>query len=109
MPEYTWPVQWTGRYAVVTLPRDIDGSNGDQIREQLLWVINRGADVLVADMSGTASCDHRGADALARAYARAVANGTELRLVVGTACDCRGARQGTDDVRARSAEQLSAP
>jgi len=54
----------------------------DQVREQLLWVINRGPAVLIADLTGTISCDYSGADALARAYHRAVANGTQLRLVV---------------------------
>jgi anti-anti-sigma factor len=82
MSEGTCPVLWTGRLAVVTLRRDIDSSNASQIGEQLLLVINRGAAVLVADMTGTVSCDYSGADALARAYRRAVANGTQLRLVV---------------------------
>ena len=54
----------------------------DRIREQLLWIINRGAAVLIADLTGALSCDYSGADALARAHHRAVANGTELRLVV---------------------------
>ena len=75
-------MQWTGRQAVVTLPQDIDTSNADQIREQLLWIVNRGAAVLIADLTGTVSCDYSGADALARAHHRAMANGTELRLVV---------------------------
>ena len=44
-------MQWTGRQAVVTLPQDIDTSNADQIREQLLWIINRGAAVLIADLT----------------------------------------------------------
>jgi anti-anti-sigma factor len=82
MSEGTCPVQWTGQLAVATLPRDIDSSNSGQIGEQLLLVINRGPAVLVADMTGTVSCDYSGADALARAYGRAVANGTQLRLVV---------------------------
>ena len=75
-------MQWMGRQAVVTLPQDIDRSNADQIREQLLWIINRGAAVLIADLTGTVSCDYSGVEALARAHHRAVANGTELRLVV---------------------------
>ena len=33
-------------------------------------------------MTATASCDHAGADAVVRAYQRAVASGTQLRLVV---------------------------
>lgn len=75
-------MRWTGRRAVVTLPQHIDSSNADQVRERLLWIVNRGAAVLIADLAGTASCDYSGADALARAHHRAVANGTELRLVV---------------------------
>jgi anti-anti-sigma factor len=82
MADDAYPVQWTGQQAVVTLPQHIDTSNADQIREQLLWIINRGAAVLIADLSGTVSCDYSGAEALARAYHRAIANGTELRLVV---------------------------
>jgi anti-anti-sigma factor len=82
MAEDTFPVQWTGQLAMVTLPREIDSSNAGQIGEQLLLVINRGAGVLVADMTSTVSCDYSGADALTRAYRRAVANGTQLRLVV---------------------------
>ena len=82
MADGTLPVQWSGQQAVVALPQHIDHSNADQIREQLLWILNRGADVLIADLSGTLSCDYSGADALARAYHRAVAVRTELRLVV---------------------------
>jgi anti-sigma B factor antagonist len=82
MSEDICPVQWTGQLAVVTLPRDIDSSNSGQIGEQLLLVINRGAAVLVAEMTGTVSCDYSGADVLARAYRRAAANGTQLRLAV---------------------------
>ena len=85
MSEDICPVQWTGQLAVVTLPRDIDSSNSGQIGEQLLLVINRGTAVLVADMTGTVSCDYSGADALARAYRRAAADGTQLRLVVTAA------------------------
>jgi anti-anti-sigma factor len=82
MPDGAWPVRWTGQQALVTLPQHIDSGNADHIREQLLWIINRGAGVLIADLTGTLSCDYSGADALARAHHRAVANGTELRLVV---------------------------
>lgn len=83
MTDDIFPVQWTSPQAVVTLPRRIDSSNADQVHEQLLLVINRGAAVLIADLAATTSCDHFGAEALARAQHRAAANGTELRLVVG--------------------------
>ncbi len=76
------PVLWTGQQAVMTLPEQIDVSNAGQIREALLSAINRGAESLIADMSVTISCDYAGADAVGRAYQRAVLTGTELRLVV---------------------------
>jgi anti-anti-sigma factor len=81
MTEDTRPVRWINRQAVMTLPQHIDRSNADRIREQLLLVINRGAAALIADLAATLSCDYSGADALARAYQRAVASGTELRIV----------------------------
>ena len=77
-----YPVQWAGRQAVVALPEHIGVSNAGLIREELLSVINRGATALIADMTATISCDHAGADAVARAFQRAVISGTELRLVV---------------------------
>ena len=77
-----YPVQWTGEQAVVTLPEHIDASNADQIREELLVLINRGTVTLIADMTATLSCDRAGADAVARARKRAVASETQLRLVV---------------------------
>jgi anti-anti-sigma factor len=77
-----YPVRWLGRQAVVALPEDIDVSNAGQIREELLSVINRGAAAVIVDMTATVSCDHAGADAVARAHQRAIVNGTQLRLVV---------------------------
>ena len=82
MLEDIYPVRWAGKQAVVTLPEDIDVSNAGQIREQLLSVINRGAAVLIADMTATVSCDYAGGEAVIRAYQRAVISGTDLRLVV---------------------------
>lgn len=82
MPSDNAGVQWAGQTAVVKLPQHVDNSNADQVREQLLWVINRGAIMLIADMTATLSCDYSGADAVARAYRRAVASGIELRLAV---------------------------
>ncbi len=78
------PVRWLdhGRQAIVVLPEHVDLSVAGPIREQLLTVVNRGAQTLIADMSATMSCDLAGADTLARGYQRAAASGTELRLVV---------------------------
>jgi anti-sigma B factor antagonist len=78
----SYPVRWAGRLAVVVLPEHIGQANAGQVSEELLSVINRGADPLIVDMTGTVSCDYTGADALLRARQRAVASGTELRLAV---------------------------
>jgi anti-sigma B factor antagonist len=75
------PVQ-CGQQAVMALPGHMDASSAGQIREELLSVINGGATALIADMTATTSCDHAGADAVVRAFQRAVICGTELRLVV---------------------------
>lgn len=75
-------MEWTGRQAAVTLPERVDASNAGQIREELLSVINRGATALIVDMTATLSCDHAGAEAVVRAYRRAIVSGTQLRLVL---------------------------
>jgi len=76
------PVRWSDRQAVAVLPGQFDLSTVDPIREQLLAVINRGATMLIVDMTATLLCDHAGIEALARVHQRAVASGTELRLVI---------------------------
>jgi anti-anti-sigma factor len=84
-PRQVWgpcPERWADRLAIVVLPEHFGLPGVDQIREQLLSVLNRGAQVLIADLSATVSCDHAGSHALARVYQRAVSSGTELRLVV---------------------------
>ena len=80
MPGELFPIAWSGRQAVVTLPEHIDAANTGQLRDELLALVNRGPEVLVADLTGTVSCDHGGADALVRAYHRASVNGTQLRI-----------------------------
>jgi anti-anti-sigma factor len=82
VPKDICPVQWLGEQALVALPERIDVSNAGQIRDELLAVINRGAEALIADLTATTFCDHAGADAVARAYQRAAAIRTQLRLVV---------------------------
>ena len=82
MADDLFPVTWAGRRAIVAFPAQVDVSNVSQLRDRLLSVINRGAAVLIADMTGTVSCDHSAVDAIARACQRAAASGTQLRLVV---------------------------
>ena len=66
---------------MVAFPEHVDMSNAAQIREQLMGVIDRGAAVVIADMSATAWCDYVGVDAVARACQRAAVCRAELRLV----------------------------
>jgi anti-sigma B factor antagonist len=75
-------VVWLGTSAVVTLPAEIDIANAGQVREDLLSVLNRGPATLVADMGGTTFCDSAGVNALVRAFRRATACGSQMRLVV---------------------------
>jgi anti-anti-sigma factor len=82
MPDDQFPVEWTGRRAIVAFPGHVDVSNVGQLRDRLLSVINRGAAVLIADMTDTVSCDHSAVDAIARACQRAAISGTQVRLVV---------------------------
>jgi anti-anti-sigma factor len=82
MGDDPFPVEWTGRQAVVAFPDHVDVSNVSQLRDRLLSVINRGATVLIADMTDTVSCDHQAVEAVARACQRAAINGTQVRLVV---------------------------
>lgn len=72
------------RQLVALLPEQVDVSNAEPIGEQLLRLIDHAPAVLIADMTATVSCDHAGAAALARVYQQALANGTELRLVIST-------------------------
>ena len=78
------PVLWIGQVAVVTLPAEIDVTNADAIREELLSTVNQGAVLLIADLSKTMFCDSAGVSALVRTLRRANASGAVLRLVVNT-------------------------
>ncbi len=82
MPDDQFPVEWTGRRAIVAFPGRVDVTNVDRLRDRLLSVINREATVIVADMTGTVSCDHVGMDAIARACQQAAIHGAQFRLVV---------------------------
>jgi anti-sigma B factor antagonist len=79
-----YPVLWIGQTAVVSLPAEIDITNVDQVREDLLSVLNQGAALLIADLSWTTFCDSAGVSALARGFRRAEASQSEIRLVVST-------------------------
>ena len=71
---------WVGRVAVVTLPAEIDLSNAEQARQDLLSVVAQGATRVIADMTATTFCDSAGVAALVRAVQQATARGSGLRL-----------------------------
>jgi anti-sigma B factor antagonist len=79
-----YPVLWIGQVAVVTLPTEIDVTNADMVREELLSVLNQGAVLLVADLSKTSFCDSAGVGALVRTFRRAATSASVMRLVVST-------------------------
>ena len=79
-----YPVLWIGLVSVVTLPTEIDVTNADATRDELLAVLNQGATLLVADMSKTDFCDSSGVSALVRAFSHAATSGAAIRLVVST-------------------------
>jgi anti-sigma B factor antagonist len=78
------PVLWIGQVAVVTPPVEMDATNADQVREELLSIINEGAVLLIVDLSKTTFCDSAGVGALVRTFRRASASDSQMRLVVGT-------------------------
>ena len=82
MSQERYPVLWIGQVAVVTLPVEIDVTNADVVREDLLAVLNHGAVLLVADLSKTTFCDSAGVSALVRTFRRAAASASGMRLVV---------------------------
>jgi anti-sigma B factor antagonist len=84
VPQERFPVAWLGEAAVLTLPAEIDIANAEQVREELLSLLNRGPAVLIVDMAETTFCDSAGVNALVRAHKRATANGAEIRLAVAS-------------------------
>jgi anti-sigma B factor antagonist len=79
-----YPVLWIGQVAVVTLPTEIDVTNADTVRDELLSILNQGAALLVADLSKTSFCDSAGVSALVRTFKRAATGAGAMRLVVST-------------------------
>jgi len=75
---------WVGRVAIVTLPAEIDLSNAELVRQDLLSVVAQGATRVIADMTATAFCDSAGIAALVRVVQQATAHGSGLRLAAST-------------------------
>jgi anti-anti-sigma factor len=73
-------VTWYDRTAVVAVPREIDLTIADGLRDALLEVLNAGALGLVVDLTATTFLDSAGISAITRAARRASASGAVIRL-----------------------------
>lgn len=69
---------------LVTLPAQLNETNAAEISATLTAAMHGRPELLIADMSGTKSCDWAGARTLASAFSQATAGGTELRLVTAS-------------------------
>lgn len=79
------PSRHTGYYTIVELPDEIDVSNADGVREQLLGLLNAGgstAGPLIVDLTRTTFCDSSAINALVRAHNRAAALGRQVYAAV---------------------------
>ncbi len=86
LPDREWghcSVRRLSRHLLAGLPEQVDQSNAEQIRDELLALIDGQTLVLVVDMTGTTACDHACGDALTSVYHRAMAKGVGLRLIGG--------------------------
>jgi anti-sigma B factor antagonist len=78
------PVAWHGQLAVITMPDEIDMSNGAEIQDSLLAALGKRPEVLVVDMTPTTFCDSAGVRAIMLTHRQAAAAGCELRLVIAS-------------------------
>ncbi len=78
------PVRRAGGTAVIVLPPEIDLNNADRIGAELDQARAADTAVLIADMTGALFCDSAGVRMLIRAFHRAAAAGTTLRLAAGS-------------------------
>jgi anti-sigma B factor antagonist len=94
---------------VVTAPAEIDMASAEALRAALAETAARGHATIVVDLSATRFCDSAGLHALIRAHRTAVAEGGELRLVIGSRGVLRiFAITGVDRVMPRFADQAAA-
>src|SRR3954468_21825583 len=75
-------IRHASEYTLVGMPEEIDASNSDRVREQLLAVLNEGTGPVVIDLTATLFCDSTALKALVRARTRAVAADRRLYAAV---------------------------
>ncbi len=76
------PVRWQGQLAVVTMPDEIDMSNGDAVQERLLSILGQHPAGMVIDMTPTEFCDSAGLRAIMLTHRAGAAEGCDVRLVI---------------------------
>jgi anti-sigma B factor antagonist len=84
-PDTTFPCAMINGVPVVVTPEEVDITNADGLRAALLESSAHGRGMLVVDMSRTRFCDTAGLHALVGAHKRALAEGSEVRLVISGA------------------------
>jgi anti-sigma B factor antagonist len=84
MPDVSYPIKKVSGVPVITAPADIDMTNADLLSAALAGPAAVGQATIVVDMTATQFCDSAGLLVLVRAHKRAVARGSELRLVLAT-------------------------
>jgi PPM family protein phosphatase len=82
MHDIRYPVKIINDVPVITTPDQIDVATADQLRLTLVDAAAYGHTTVVVDMTGTRFCDSAGLRVLVRAHKRALAEGSELRLVI---------------------------
>jgi anti-sigma B factor antagonist len=85
---------------VVVLPAEIDVTNSDEVRQQLVSVLSRRVGTIVADLTSTSFCDSSGVHAIMHAHGRAAARDVGLRLAVSPGGSVRRVLQltGADQI-----------
>src|SRR4051794_26270446 len=66
----------------VLMPQEIDLSNAPSIGQQVLVLLNAGADPLILDLSETRFCDSQGVNLIVRAIVRARGLHSRIALVI---------------------------
>lgn len=103
------PVSMLRGVPVIRAPGEIDVVSAEPLRAVLAETAARGHATIVVDLSATRFCDSAGLHVLIRAHRMAVAEGGEVRLVMGSPGMLRiFAITGVDRVMPRFADRAAA-
>ncbi|HTT52318.1 MAG TPA: STAS domain-containing protein [Streptosporangiaceae bacterium] len=109
MAHVSCPVTMLRGVPVIAAPGEIDAGNAGSLRAVLAETAARGHATIVVDLTATQFCDSAGLHVLIRAHRMAVAEGGELRLVIGSGAVLRTfAITGVDRVMPRFPDRAAA-